>query len=419
MSIIRLGIIAIVTLIIWLAFVFFSAWSGLWMNPAVDGGKTDEFFTYAVNTLQANNRGSSALVLIENGEVAGEFYASPDNSVNADTVFAAASLSKWFAATAMMKLVEGGHAELDSPVSRYLTRWQLPGSEFSHEAITIRRLLSHTAGFADGLGFGDYGPDEALPQLEEELANPRTSSGRPVEIAATIEPGTEFRYSGGSYLLLELLIEEISNRPFDHYLQQTLFTPLEMTRSGYEYLSSYDNHTGAYKVDGTAAQSYQYASSAATGLVISSNDLTRFVLSQLSPEVSGFPITGQSIQAMRSPHGKSAGFDIWGLGAILYAPTPDGDFIFGHDGSNDPAINTTARINPDTNDAIIVMINGHPSIATNIGSDWVLWQTGYPDLFATDAVFASMIKPAIAGCAIIAIFIFSVGAITRFKKPRA
>ena len=96
------------------------------------------------------------------------------------------------------------------------------------------------------------------------------------------------------------------------------------------------------------------------------------------------------------------GADIWGLGTILYAPTPGGDLVFGHDGSNDPAINTAARINPETGDALIVLVTGHPGIASNIGSEWVLWQTGYPDVLAFDAVLASMVAPALWGLLAIA-----------------
>jgi CubicO group peptidase (beta-lactamase class C family) len=52
-----------------------------------------------------------------------------------------------------MKLVELGKINLDSPVSKYLNRWQLPLSEFDNEQVTVRRLLSHSAGLTDGLGY--------------------------------------------------------------------------------------------------------------------------------------------------------------------------------------------------------------------------------------------------------------------------
>ena len=69
-------------------------------------------------------------------------------------------MSKWFTASAIMKLVQEGSLGLNESVSNYLTRWQSPPSEFANSEVTIRRLLSHTAGFADALGFGDYSAAE-------------------------------------------------------------------------------------------------------------------------------------------------------------------------------------------------------------------------------------------------------------------
>ena len=82
---------------------------------------------------------------------------------------------------------------------------------------------------------------------------------------------------------------------------------------------------------------------------------------------------------------------------MLYAPTQQGDIVFGHDGGNDPAINTAVRINPDTGDALIILLTGELSLATRLGSDWVLWQTGMPDILASDTVIASMLKPLLLG----------------------
>lgn len=393
----------------WLATVGFGGLSGWWMSSVVEKEDNDGFFKYAVDALEKGNEGASALVLITNGKLAKQYHASPTETVGADSLFSVASMSKWVAAYAMMTLVDDGRADLDVPVSKYLTRWQLPDSEFDNDAVTIRRLLSHTAGFGDGLGFGEYAVDEPRPSLVDELSNPRASSGKAVSIAVTTAPGSEWRYSGGSYLLIELLIEELSGQTYEDYMRSAVFEPLGMTRAGFNVLDSDDNSSGLYQVDGTQVASPYYASKAATGLNLTSRDLSRFVLSQIDRAAKASPVASETIRSMREPHGRKAGADIWGAGTMLYAPTAAGDFVFGHDGGNDPAVNSAARINPDTGDALIVLVSGHPSLATTIGSEWVLWQTGYPDVLALDAAISSMVLPAIVGSIFILFFIFLIG----------
>ncbi len=64
---------------------------------------------------------------------------------------------------------------------------------------------------------------------------------------------------------------------------------------------------------------------------------------------------------------------------MLFVPTDDGEFVIGHDGSNEPAINTAARINPGTGDAIVVLETGNPILATTLAGEWVFWKTGKLD----------------------------------------
>ena len=398
----------------WIGFVVVSATFGWWINPIAAPGDTQGFFRSVAQIIESENRGNAALVLIENGEVASEYYSNTNEIVDGNTVFLVASMSKWFTATAVMKLVQQGRLSLDASVSNYLTRWQLPPSEFANSEVTIRRLLSHTAGFTDGLGFGDYSETEELPTLEESLSNPRASDGREVKLAVERQPGSEFIYSGGSYHILELVIEEVTKVSFEEYMEETFFSPLNMSRSTYNYIANIQNNAGSYDTEGQAATAYKYASKAATGLATSASDLTKFVMAQIPSSTVGNILDQSLIKSMREPHGKMLGFDVWGLGEILYSPTKNNDFIFGHDGGNDPAINSTARINPENGDAIIVLETGHPSLATNIGSHWVLWQTGYPDLLDTDSVLKSMYIPILVGL----IFILAVAIYIAFRRSR-
>jgi CubicO group peptidase (beta-lactamase class C family) len=385
----------------WAVFVFVSSFYGWWMSPIAAPGDSVEFFKKAAAIIKAENLGNTAMMSIQDGEITGEFYSNFKDTVNENTVFSTASMSKWFAANAVMKLVEDDRISLDDPVERHLSRWQLPASQFDNSQVTIRRLLSHTAGLNDGLGFGDYKTGEQLPSLEESLTNPRTSSGDEVIFAVQSPPGDVFTYSGGSYLILELLVEEVTGMTFAIYMQNTFFDPLGMTRSGYNFIGEIENNAGSYGREGEPAALYKYASNAATAFSTSTADLAKFVMAQLPKNQSSAILSQTTITNMRQPHGRTFGADIWGLGTILYAPTGSGDFLFGHDGGNDPAINSTVRINPDNGDAIIVLETGHPSLATNIGSQWVLWQTGIPDVLDSDSVVESMVLPLSMGLLLI------------------
>ena len=90
-------------------------------------------------------------------------------------------------------------------------------------------------------------------------------------------------------------------------------------------------------------------------------------------------LTPATLEQMREPHAQSLGADIWGLGPMLFAANGKGGFIIGHDGDNEPAINTAVRLDPATGDGVIVLETGTPLLATTLGSEWVFWKTGNVD----------------------------------------
>ena len=129
---------------------------------------------------------------------------------------------------------------------------------------------------------------------------------------------------------------------------------------------------------------YRYASRAATGFTTSAGDMVRLVHAHLRT-TKGSPLAKKTLESMRAAEATSMGVDIWGLGTILYAPTEHGDAVFGHDGTNEPAISASVRINPETEDAIIVLATGSKSLASELGAEWVFWQTGLPDILTIPA----------------------------------
>ncbi|MGE0591311.1 MAG: serine hydrolase domain-containing protein [Vicinamibacterales bacterium] len=396
----RIIAVTLLALLLWMTTVVAGALFGWWRGPVAPAGDPQAFMRAAVALIDASNKGNTAFLLIEDGQVAAEYYSATADRIERDTVFATASMSKWITAHAVMALVEQGRLDLDRPVEDYLTRWRLPASGFDHRGVTTRRLLSHTAGLTDGLGFGDYGLDETVPALEQSLAAPRSSSGLPVAIAVGREPGTEWQYSGGGYLVLELLVEEVSGERFETFVTRAILQPLGMTRSGYSDLGSVEPSAKSYDRSGRPATIYRYASKAATGFTTSPGDMATFVLAQLAGDSVPW-LTSETRRAMRQPEARIQGFAIWGLGTMLYAPASNGEVVFGHDGANEPAVNATVRINPETKDGIVVLVTGSPALATTIGSQWVFWQTGAPDFLSVPEEVRRVVPALFGGTVVI------------------
>jgi len=398
-------LVIVVGVVVWAALAVYLAFYGLWMSAVAASGDTPAFYNWAVSQIESKNRGNTAFVLLEDGQVVKRFFGGAQEGINEHTLFPTASFSKWITALSVMSLVESNRLDLDTPVSHYLTRWQLPNSTFNNEKVTVRRLLSHTAGLTDGLGFGDYEADEAIPRVELELKNPRASSGEDVEIVVGIEPGTEFQYSGGGYLILQLVVEEVSGVAFVDFVERVLLEPLGMSRSSYRFLGNLENASLSYNVDGSVAPTFQYASPAATGFASTASDLSKLV-EALVKRPEALPLKSATVEAMREPHGFMMGAAVWGLGTILFVQAPNGDYVFGHDGANDPAINATLRINPETSDGIVMLVSGHPTLASNIGSEWVLWQTGYPGLLLIERAIKSAAIPIAIGSLLMILLVF-------------
>lgn len=376
----RIILAAIVALGLWAAFVVVGAREGWWRPMPAAQGDTAGFMRWAESRYAAQSRGNIAIVLLDDGEVAQTYFASHGRAVDGASLFQVASVSKWLTAWGVMTLVERGRIDLDAPVSRYLTRWRLPPSDFDNDEVTVRRLLSHTSGLTDGLGFLGFTPDQTLPSIEQELAeatDAMTSADGVVRVG--VRPDATWRYSGGGYPILQLVIEEVAGQAFNDYMRGAVFAPLGMDGSTFVDPDP-DRLVEFYAADGSPAIHYRFTATGAASLYTSADDITRFLQAHVggpgaAPAGRGV-LSPETLEEMRAPHAYLGGLPVWGLGVTLYAPNGAGSFIIGHDGGNLPAINTTARIDPATGDGIIVLATGSPSLASEIGGAWTYWQSG-------------------------------------------
>lgn len=414
-------LMAVVLLVFWTALVGVGARNGWARQEVASVGDSAAFIQWASSRYTRESHGNIAIVLLDQGRPVDSFFSSHGRDVDEHTIFQVASLSKWLTAWGVMKLAEEGRIDLDAPVSRYLTRWQLPASEHDHDDVTIRRLLAHNAGLTDGLGFLGFRPDQAIPSLEQELADTTdVLASADGEIRVGAEPGSGWRYSGGGYLILQLMIEEVTGENFDAFMRREIFAPLGMSDSTFTAPDP-ARLADIFDQDGSVAIHYRFAATGAASLYTSAADLSIFLQAQ-TPGDQNVPagrgvLTPQTLREMATPQAHLYGLPIWGLGVSLYAPTQRG-FVIGHDGQNHPAINTTARLDPATGNGILVLTTGSATLAREIGGEWTFWQTGkvgLDTLMLFDAPKILLVW--LAGMIVIVILITS-AVIMRRRSPR-
>jgi CubicO group peptidase (beta-lactamase class C family) len=134
--------------------------------------------------------------------------------VKPDTVFQSGSVGKQFTATAIMMLVEDGKVRLEDPIKCYIKE-----SPATWNQVTVRELLSHTAGFTDYPKKFDFRKDYTEPELLKIVTG----------IPLAFEPGTKWSYSNLGYLTLGIMIHRVTGKFYGDFLQERIFRPLGMT----------------------------------------------------------------------------------------------------------------------------------------------------------------------------------------------
>ena len=227
--------------------------------------------------------------------------------VNADTRFQAASISKPVAASAMLQMVQDGQLNLDKPVNDYLTSWKLSDNRFTEaEDVNLRRIVSHTAGLTVH-GFRGYAKGEDVPTTVQVLngAEPANSD----RIMADTLPGSMYRYSGGGYTLMQMLLEDASGKDFAALMGENVLSKIGMTNSAYAQPLRPDwqgQEAFGYRSDSSMVEGqwHTYPEKAAAGLWTTPSDLAKFAIAVqnawqgdqnqfISPEIAKQMLTNQ------------------------------------------------------------------------------------------------------------------------------
>lgn len=272
--------------------------------------------------------------------------------ITPDTMFQAASLSKPVTAWGVMSLVEAGLVDLDASVQHYLTRWRLPSLESEAQGVTVRRLLSHTAGISVP-GYRGLPASRSLPGLEDALSGKAGSAA----VRLTQPPGKGFCYSGGGYGLLQLLVEEVTGQSFARFMRATVLEPLGMVRSAFGGIPVPEDIATPHDWKGNPIDLLQYPIAAAAGLISTAADLARFVAAGVrgpdkAPAGRGV-LTRGTVRLLLSPQPEAA--DEWALGYATQV-LANGIRIHYHTGSN-PGFTAAIAAAAEPGEGLVVLTN--------------------------------------------------------------
>ena len=176
---------------------------------------------------QRHIRGLS-LAIITDGKIAvARAYGLVDDSskapVTTSTLFQAGSISKPVSALGALHLVEAGTLSLDGDVNTKLTSWKVPDNQFTTtEKVTLRRLLSHSAGLTVH-GFPGYDVSVHAPTVVQVLDGAPPANTAPIRVDTT--PGAIWRYSGGGFTVMQQMVIDVTGQPFAQFLQKTVLGP--------------------------------------------------------------------------------------------------------------------------------------------------------------------------------------------------
>jgi D-alanyl-D-alanine carboxypeptidase len=298
----------------------------------------------------------------------GNTDADPGVAMTANTVIPIGSVSKQFTAAAILQLRDAGSLSLDDA----MTKW-LPEFESRGHGVTLRHLLSHTAGIPE------FGQMQELHSMRL-LMNPNVTRDSVYEVITRYAPqfpaGTMQVYSNIGYWLLGRVIEKASGMTYEEYVEKRIFEPLGMTRSMYcdnskDVLDRAYGHGMRNGVVRRAPSIVHTATYAAGAICSTAVDMVRWLQSLHGGEI----LSPESYAEMIAPSVLSDGTLLrYGMGLTVWNDSR-GLKQIGHDGGGF-GFSSQAWWHPDAQLAIVVLTNSEPDNTTAIVE--ALWATVLP-----------------------------------------
>ncbi len=268
----------------------------------------------------------------------GEADVDDKKPVTTETLFQAASISKPVTAMVALHLVEAGLLDLDADANDTLRSWKIPKSKHTlagpngvQPKVTLRGLLSHSAGM-NIHGYAGYPSDSQLPTLQQILNGKPPANSKPVRVAST--PGKAIQYSGGGYLVVQQMVEDLTGKPLAVLAKEYVFDKLGMANSTFDYplpQTQLPKAATAHSKTGERMPGkwHTYPEQAAAGLWTTPSDLARLLIEVLKSykKEESCVLSSEMTCQMLTPQMSTGG-----LGYFI--AIKNGMTTFGHPGQN-------------------------------------------------------------------------------------
>ncbi|WP_148932582.1 serine hydrolase [Paenibacillus methanolicus] len=305
--------------------------------PAVDAKAvqafTDEFF--ARKDVKDILSGAIAVVVKDDKVLLNAGYGYADVAAKKPidpngTLFRTASISKAITSTGLMQLVEQGKVDLHGDITKYL-----PGVNIVNKTgvpVTVEHLLTHTTGFEFTDSGTDANPDAAKPLSLDEFVKRNAPT-------VVRKPGEVYRYDNLAFNIQGLIIENVTGQPFEQYIQEHVFAPLQMNNATYllDETSGKKLATG-YDGQGKPLGAYQLspAISPDGSMLASGSDLANFMIAHLNDGAFGGKrvLKAETAKSMLETHYEAApGVPIMGYGfESFFHNMQNGQYVMGKGG---------------------------------------------------------------------------------------
>ncbi|HUP27206.1 MAG TPA: serine hydrolase domain-containing protein [Chloroflexia bacterium] len=283
-----------------------------------------------------------SIAVMDDGQISyaqgfGVCEAGQPAPVTTETLLQACSVSKAVTALGVLRLVEMKELHLDQEIDRTHHHWSRLQGSIPLRGITLRRLLSHTAGVNLPWSAG-YHPEEDIPTLDEVLNGDKPSLYPAIEV--TSPPGRGFNYSAGGYCVIQKVMEHTIGMPFPELMRGVVLDPLKMEHSTFEQplprewqaLAAIGHRATGRPLGGKWRV---YPEMAAAGLWTTPSDLALLAL-DLQNALSGHDgtlLTQETARLMVTPVADAGERGKVGLGVFIEGEGPGARF--GHPGDNE------------------------------------------------------------------------------------